>query len=789
MNYYKIAFLRIPLIFLLMSSIIFSQSNTRISGFITDKESGEVLVGANVFLMETGKGMATDRNGYYVLDNITPGDYTFIISYLGYEEYKEKINFVEDLIIKKDIELPRIVLQSEEVVVQGERIQRKINIQPSKVSLSPRQIKNYPALAEPDIFRAIQALPGVLTSSEFSTGLIIRGGNTDQNLILLDGITVYNPSHLGGLFSNFILDAVKDAELIKGGYNAEYGGRLSAVLNVTSREGNRKEFQGTANISLLAAQTTLEGPFYKGAWVLSMRRTYIDQALKLASDLNLTDAKVPYYFYDLQGHMFSDISPKDRLSISFYGGLDDFYFDDLGFNAEWGNRTFSLAYRRLFNDLLIGNFLIANSKFETFFGLGGESGIRDNNLIDDQTFAANFSYFQSQDLTWKFGVQGKILGFDYTSSFSDTVLFRIDRSPYELAAYLKTKVPLGDSFIIEPGIRFNTYSDQKNNFFPELRLGLKYLINDDRYINFAVGNYHQFIQTAQDDFNPSIIDFWIAIDKSVDAGASQQIVLGYEEYIDSRFKIQIEGYYKNIQNTLTFVDSRSSTDEILENSSVGDNFLMSDGYAYGLELFTQKLTGKFTGWISYTYSISRKSIEESYFFNNWDRRHAFSLIGNYSLSKKWEMNWNWAYQSGQAYTPILGYFLEDLDYGIADPANMKFRTIPGIRNSGRYPAFHRLDFSLVRSIRTKRFEKMDFYIQIINAYNRKNIFRYVYGSGNVYNGVDDDGDWDKNKHDSNDNNRPDRGETNVDESDEARISRSDISIFPLIPTFGLTIDF
>mgnify|MGYP003323456177 FL=1 len=291
-------------------------------------------------------------------------------------------------------------------------------------------------------------------------------------------------------------------------------------------------------------------------------------------------------------------------------------------------------------------------------------------------------------------------------------MFRIDRSPYELAAYLKTKVPLGNSFIIEPGIRFNTYSDQNNNFFPELRVGLKYLINDDRYINFAIGNYHQFIQTAQDDFNPSIIDFWIAIDKSVDAGASQQIVLGYEEYIDSRFKIQVEGYYKNIQNTLTFIDSRSSTDEILENSSVGDNFTMSDGYAYGLEIFTQKLTGKFTGWISYTYSISRKSIEESYFFNNWDRRHAFSLIGNYSLTKKWEMNWNWAYQSGQAYTPILGYFLEDLDYGISDPANMKFRTIPGIRNSGRYPAFHRLDFSLIRSIRTKRFEKMDFYIQL-----------------------------------------------------------------------------
>ena len=780
---------RITITIFFILSTIYSQTNSRINGFITDKETGEVLVGANVFLIETGKGMATDRNGYYVLDNISPGKYTFIISYLGYKEYKEEIEFLDNGNIKKDIELPRIVLESEEVVVQGEKIKRKVNIQPSKVSLSPRQIKNYPALGEADIFRAIQALPGVLTSSEFSTGLIIRGGNSDQNLILLDGITVYNPSHLGGIFSNFIVDAVKDAELIKGGYNAEYGGRLSAVLNVTSREGNRKEFDGTANISLISAQTTLEGPFYKGAWLISMRRTYIDQLLKIANDWNLTNANIPYYFYDLQGHVFSDISPKDRLSLSFYGGLDDFFFDDLGFNAEWGNRTFSLSYRRLFNDLLIGNFLLANSQFETLFGLGGESGLKDNNLIDDQTFSADFSYFQSENFTWKFGLQAKRLGFDYTSSFSDTIIFRIDRSPYELAAYLKTKVPIGNKFIIEPGVRINTYSAQNNTFFPELRLGIKYLINDDRYINFALGNYHQFIQTAQDDFNPSIIDFWIAIDKSVEPGASQQIVLGYEEYIDSRYKIQIEVYYKDIQNTLTFVDSRSSTDEILENSSVSDNFIMSDGYAQGFEIFLQKLTGRFNGWISYTYSISRKSIENSYFFNNWDRRHALNVIGNYNINKKWEMNWNLAYQTGQAYTPILGYFLEDLDYGISDPANMKFRTIPGIRNSGRYPPFHRLDFSLIRHVKTKRFEKMDFYIQIINAYNRKNIFRYIYSSGNIYNGVDDDGDWDNKKHDSNKNNIPDRGETNVDEPDESRISRSDISIFPLLPFFGVTIDF
>ena len=775
-------------LFLLFFSMISAQS-TRINGFISDAETGEVLMGANVFLLETGQGMATDRNGYYVLDGINSGDYTFVVSYLGYEEYRENFSFGEADIINRNINLSPIILESEEVVVEGERIKRKVNIQPGKVNLSPRQIKGFPALAEPDIFRAIQALPGVLTSSEFSTGLIIRGGNTDQNLILLDGITVYNPSHLGGVFSNFIVDAVKDAELIKGGYNAEYGGRLSAVLNVTSREGNRKKFDGSANVSLLSAQTTLEGPFYKGAWLLAGRRTYIDKTLELANDLNLTDAKVPYYFYDIQGHIFSDLSNTDRLSLSFYGGLDDFNFDDLGFRANWGIQTFSLAYIKLFSDLLIGNFLLAASQFKTLFGLGGESGLVNDNNINDQTFAADFTFFQKKDLVWKFGFQAKRLDFVYSSSFGDTTLYDVNRSPYDMAAYLKTKIPVGEKIILEPGFRLNSYSEQTLRLFPDFRLGIKYLLTDDRYINFALGNYHQFIQTVQDDYNPSILDFWVAIDTSVGAGGSQQVVLGYEEYLGSKYKIQVEGYYKDLQNMLTFVETRASTDEVISSESVSDNFIPSDGYAYGLEVFTQKLTGKFTGWLAYTYSISRKIIDETAFFTNWDRRHAFNFIGNYGINKKWEINWKWAYQCGPAYTPILGYFLEDLDYGVSGAGTVKFRTIPGSRNSGRYPPFHRLDFSIIRHIQTKRFEKMDFYFQVINAYKRKNIFRYTYNSGSIYNGLDDDGDWIQEKHDANDNNVPDRGETNVDEADETRISRNDISIFPLIPTFGVSINF
>ena len=265
--------------------------------------------------------MATDMNGYYVIQDILPGDYVLMVSYVGFSLRKEKLTITEGESIKLNIALLEEVVELSQVEVTAEQLQRKANIQPSKINLSPRMMKAAPALAEPDLFRTIQALPGVLTTSEFSTGLVIRGGNTDQNLILLDGVTVYNPSHLGGIFSNFIVDGVKEAELIKGAYNAEYGGRLSAVLNIISREGNQKKFEGKANLSLLSAQTTLEGPFYKGAWVLSGRRTYFDQIFK--NNPNIP----PYYFYDIQSHVYSDITAKDRLSLSFYNGIDDLLFE------------------------------------------------------------------------------------------------------------------------------------------------------------------------------------------------------------------------------------------------------------------------------------------------------------------------------------------------------------------------------------------------------------------------------------------------------------------------------
>ena len=761
--------------------VVFSQQTPfQVFGFITDSTSGEALIGANVFIRESGQGMATDNNGYYVLSDIDIAEPKLIVSYVGYEKFELKLDFNKNRSQNINISLKPESIELMQVDVTAEEIERLNKIEPSRVNLSPRLLKSQPSLAEPDIFRTIQSLPGVLTTSEFSTGLVIRGGNTDQNLILLDGITVYNPSHLGGLFSNFIVDAVKEAELIKGGYNAEYGGRLSAVLDIRSREGNRNRIEGSSSISLLTAQSTIEGPIPGGAFLVSGRRTYFDKVLPYITD----SFDLPYYFYDLQGHVFTDLNEKDRISLSFYRGVDDLEFKDLDLDSDWGNKTISLAYRRVFNEKIIGNFLAANSQFYTRFGLGGEAGINDYNPLSDQTISGDIAYFYSQDFNVFFGAQAKSLDIKYNSKFNNEILFDSQTKPFETAIYSKVKWKPNSKLIIEPGLRLITFSSHSNGVYPDLRLSSKYIIDENRFINFAVGNYHQFISTFQDDFSAQILDSWFAVDENGEPSRATQAVLGYEQFFGRGLKIQLEGYYKYITDMLTYEESRATTDGNVNSESLLDLLTPADGYAYGAELFVQKSSGKLSGWAGYSWSVSRKIMNGKEYFTNWDRSHVINFLANYQASPKWEYNVKFTLQSGQAFTPINGYFLQNLP----GESQQNYRTIPATRNGGRYPSYHRLDLGAVRHFNVKG-RKFDLFMQVINAYNRENVFTYTYPLGDTFNGIDDDGDWDAKKHDKNGNKRPDKGEPNVDEEDEARIQRKPVSLFPIIPAIGITWNF
>jgi len=776
------------LLIILLFNISFSE--VVVSGFITDQNTGEALIGANVFISNTNNGVTTDKNGFYsiVINESINNSIEIIVQYLGYASNQQQIIVSSNQSVILDFELLPANIEIQATEIKGEKETRQTLTQYSSIKVTQAQLSALPSLAEADIFRTLQSLPGVLQSSEFSTGLIIRGGNTDQNLILLDGITVYNPSHLGGIFSNFIVEAIKEANLTKGGYNAEYGGRLSAVLDVISREGNRKDFKLKTDISLLSAKATAEGPFYKGAWLVSGRRTYFD---KVFEALDYTGVP-PYFFYDIQGHAFTDLTYKDRVSISFYNGLDDFEYGPIAIRGEWGNETSSIKYRRLFNEKLIGNFLFAKSKFFVNFGLGGSSGINEEDTINDQTLSGDLSYFLNNNITAKVGYQYKKLKFSYESFFDDSTLFSLVNTPNEWSIYSQIKFILNKNWIVEPGVRLNHY----DKLYPNLRFGLKYIIQPDEFINFSIGNYDQFMFTFQDDFNPPLLDAWIAIDESVNAGKAEHLVLGYEKYI-ADYKFQVEGYYKNIYNMLTFEDQRASTDGEVSSEQLSDILTPSDGEAGGLEFFIQKLKGDLTGWVNYTLSYSTKEMNGVKYFTNWDRRHVLNFIGNKKLNnrllKNWEFNWKFTYQSGQAHTPILGYYLEDMP----DSPETIWRSIPGGRNSARYPAYHRLDLGLTKEFKLSKKTKGKFFVQVINAYNRKNIFRYFYTTRNLE-GVDDDGDWDILEDDINGDGEAgyyvdDDGqwvpEPNVDEPDENIPQKQELSIFPLIPTIGFSIEF
>ncbi len=759
MNIIKIIFLT------LYTGFLYPGTGGTVSGFVVNADTGEELPGANVFLVGTEFGMATDKDGYFVIPGIPPGNYNMFVSYIGYTPLTHSLYLNDGDEIQDRFQLQPETVQFNAIQVSGEKMDQKMNIQMSRVKLNFRQLNSVPQLGEADLFRTLQSLPGILTESEFSTGLVIRGGNTDQNLILLDGITVYNPSHVGGVFSNFILDAIKEVDLLKGGFNAEYGGRLSAVLNVRSREGNSKYFSGKTSVSALSAQTTLEGPIKNGAWLVAGRRTYVDKVTQGMSNAGLIDFTLPYFFYDLQGHIFQDISEGERISLSWYSGMDNLEWDEFGLLTNWKNQTIAANYRKLFNTQLISNWMLAKSRFDIFFDLGS-GGMVESDFIDDITFNNTWSYYASQKTRLIFGIELKELSFNYGVTWLDTVIFETQQKPLEGAVFLKTATWITPKFLVTPGIRLCYYENHPEKWYSDPRLNLKYLVTSDRHINASAGLYHQFMEAIQDDYYPKILDAWFAVDHSVDPASAFQFVLGYEEYFENTYRIQLETYYKKMYNLLTFVDTRSAVDELVSDENLDSLVEMGDGYAYGLEAFIQKEYGRWNGWISYSTSIARKIFEGNEYFTNWDRRHAFNIVGNYNLNDKWSFNFQWTYQTGQPYTPILGYYTETLP----DAPELKYRTIPGGRNSVRYPNYHRLDLGAVRKIRWFGLDG-ELFFQVINAYWKENVFRYFYHFGNTHNGIDDD---------HNDQ---------IDDPGEGIPQRVQINGFPIIPSIGVKFEF
>ena len=734
----------ITILLLLGSRFSFGQSERyTISGYLKDKSNGDLLYGATIYVEETGNGSVSNLYGFYSI-TLPAGQYTFRISYIGYETKKMEVNLDRDQ--KLEIELGAESSLLNEVVVTAEEEEDPVrDIQMSVHHLNIKQVRELPSLfGEPDIIKNVQMQPGVVSVGEGTSGFYVRGGNSDQNLILLDEAPVYNPSHVFGLFSVFNADIIRDAQLYKGGIPARYGGRLSSMLDVRTREGNDRKFGMTGGIGLLASRLLVEGPIAKekASYLISGRRSYLDLFLKMAGEENTVS------FYDLNAKVSYKPNTNNRLYISGYFGRDNQNFEDGGF--AWGNMTGTLRWNHLFSQRWFSNTTIVISEFDYELefddpteGLIWNADQRELSLKQDMT------WFPHPGMEVDFGYQGSYRSFSpgriqpngERSIFKDTELQQMHALEHGLYAGLRHDISprlsmeyglrytifqnIGEATIYEyaegkPVERLDsTQYDSWENIITfhnlEPRFSARYLFSEGRSIK---ASYQRMVQNVHLMSNSTVslpFNTWAPSSPYLEPQIADQVALGYFGMNRNRvFEYSAEAYYKKMQNLAEFADNAN----VFFNQDLPVEFRSGEGRSYGIELMVQKLTGDLTGFVNYTYSnteLTTPDVNQGLPYRaNFDLRHNFNLVLQYQLNDRWTLGGNFKYISGRPLTLPVGRY----EY---DNYNVDYFSE---RNAYQLPDFHRMDVSAVlnpRKNRNRNF-KSTWTFAIYNLYNRKNAF-------------------------------------------------------------------
>ncbi len=742
----KILFLSI--ILLLRFTNVFSQTSS-ISGFVIDESSGESLIGANIYLEDDSYGAVSNHSGYYVISGLPSGSYTVICSYIGFLDFQKKISLNQDQPLKLNIVLQPAYLETDVVSVTADSVRTSLKLFRQKVStieINPLEIKNVPAVAETDLLRTLQSLPGILPISDYSSEIYVRGGTSDQNLFLIDGADVYNPEHAFGLFSTFNTDAIKDVSISKGGFTADYGGRLSSVLDVTNLDGNRKFFQGTAEISLLSAKTTLQMPLGDiGSISGSFRRTYIGETGKLFVD-DIPD----YYFYD--GHLkaFFDIDADNKLTFSFFSGTDflNYNFDseepdapELDYN--WGNTTGSIRWTHVFNPNFFSNIWFTASNFSSEFSFT-QVNVREENEISDIGFKGQFEYLFSQEISAKFGFEQKNIDNSYQQN-SPNGIIDIERKRTSLTGYVSVPYTPTPDWYIEPGLRYNFFSAEKNFHDLAPRLAIKHRLTETININGSIGIYYQYLHKVP---RPFVADIWLTSDENYDRSQAVHYILGFQREVGDNVSLEIETYYKEYDNlysltnyfidfTPTGYDSRGRP-IFTETEGL---FNRGDGNSLGLEILLRKRYGAINGWLAYSLAQTQYVVEGINQGNSYEPRHDRTHVVNFvfnmdiknvwrSLKNKpykndktrWRFGANFVYSSGQPITLTSSTYyssrIPDRDYN-------QLYLFPTAINNFRLPDYIRLDLSLTYEHHYDSWV-LSPYIQIFNIGNRENVWFIEY---------------------------------------------------------------
>ena len=752
---------KLPILFLLFTSLMWSQNNFSISGTIKDKSSGETLFGATVFILDSSIGTTTNEYGFYSI-TAPEGSYTIVVSYMGFDDV------IEEIILNSDqnlnIEVTESSTQLNEIVLKTEDSEdislRKPQMSVSKLNVAT--IKQMPAvLGEVDIIKSIQLLPGVTNNGEGSSGFNVRGGSVDQNLVLLDETIIYNTSHLLGFFSIFNSDAIKDIKLYKGNIPARFGGRASSVLDVRQKDGNNKNFMMTGGIGTVSSRLAIEAPIVKdrSSFLIAGRGSYAHLFLKFDEDLKDNSA----YFYDLNLKTNFEINENNQLFLSGYFGRDVFKLNE-NFNSSYGNSSGNLRWNHVFNDKIFSNLSVNYSKYDYQLEINAFE-FDWISQIDNYNVKYALSYYINNDITLDFGINGIHYLFNPgiispTSETSGINYLKLDqKTAIEGGIYAGVEHRISPKLSLQYGLRYSNFArlggqaivnyendqpvvynevlgiyergtpigatdyekgDVINSFGNlEPRLAFSYQLNESSSVKAGYSRVAQYIHLISNTTSVTPLDVWAPSGPYIEPQLSNQYAVGYFRKLrDNNYSIEIEAYYKDIENRIDYIDGS----DLIGNNTIETEILNGESKAYGLEFLLRKTKGSFTGWLAYTWAKSEQRTpggnaggpginDGNWYYTPYDRTHDLSFTGTYRLNEKWRFSANIIYQTGRPVTyPDGQYEYEGLS--IASYSD---------RNSNRLPAYHRIDVSaiLVPGKPNKKW-KGEWVFGIYNIYDRKN---------------------------------------------------------------------
>lgn len=745
------AVLLILFVFVIPAGFLFGQ-DASIRGFVYEKENGEPVIFSNVYLQGTNMGGSTDINGYFSITRVPEGSYTLLVTYLGYDTIREAIQLRKGEVINKKFQLVESSVSLGTVNVTAERIEAMTETKTSVINLTPKTLKKIPSIGgQADLAQYLQVLPGVIFTGDQGGQLYIRGGSPIQNKVLLDGMIVYNPFHSIGLFSVFDTDMIRNAEVFTGGFSADYGGRISSVMDITTRDGNKNKLAGKIGASTFGAKVLLEGPIVKpktdqsgsSSFVLSVKNSYLEQSSKTLYSYIEKDG-LPFNFLDIYGK--ASINASNGSKINFFGfSFDDQVnnykaLSDFGWKSFGGGSDFLIIPGK--SPVLIeGNLAYSSYKAK----LTEQSAPERSSSINGFNMGFHFTYFLGKDLI-KYGVE--ILGFKTAFNFTNGVGRKIEQieNTTELAGYVRYKGSFG-KLLFEPSLRLQYYASLAE-ISPEPRLAMKYLLTDHVRLKFAAGLYSQNLIAANSDRD--VVNLFYGFLSGPDnlpakfdgnevtskLQKAAHLILGTEIDLTNHLNVNIEGYLKNFSQ-LTNLNRNKLYDEATADFSVPDrlkkDFIIEKGAAYGADVAFKYELNKIYVWAVYSLGFVNKSFEEEagdlYTYRpHYDRRHNMNVILSYTAGalKQWELSARWNYGSGFPFTQVQGNyeylsFNQGINYDYTT-ANGQLGMIYGDLNAGELPSYHRLDLDVKKRFYFSEHSEMEINLSLTNIYNRKNVF-------------------------------------------------------------------